>query len=120
MDPREFRTTLGHFPTGVAVVTTHDADFGPRRDVVRVLGLGRRHPNELSVVDGCEVNGRRPGSAGGPRVAVGPPANGIVEVAGPQEFRLDEFIREGLQAYNDPRSVVADPRAGYFEFQRHG
>jgi len=29
MDPREFRTTLGHFPTGVAVVTTHDADFGP-------------------------------------------------------------------------------------------
>jgi uncharacterized protein YbjT (DUF2867 family) len=48
------------------------------------------------------------------RVAVGPPANGIVEVAGPQEFRLDEFIREGLQAYNDPRSVVADPRAGYF------
>jgi uncharacterized protein YbjT (DUF2867 family) len=48
------------------------------------------------------------------RVAVGAPANGIVEVAGPREFRLDEFIREGLQAYNDPRTVVADPSAGYF------
>lgn len=29
MDQREFRTTLGHFPTGVAVVTTHDTNFGP-------------------------------------------------------------------------------------------
>jgi flavin reductase (DIM6/NTAB) family NADH-FMN oxidoreductase RutF len=29
MDPHALRATLGHFPTGVAVVTTHDADFGP-------------------------------------------------------------------------------------------
>jgi hypothetical protein len=48
------------------------------------------------------------------RVAVGAPVNGIVEVAGPQPFHLDEFIREGLHAHNDPRTVVADPRAGYF------
>lgn len=48
------------------------------------------------------------------RVAVGPPANGIVEVGGPEPFRLDEFIRQGLQAYNDPRKVIADPAAGYF------
>ena len=48
------------------------------------------------------------------RVAVGAPANGIVDVAGPQQFRLNEFIREGLRAYHDPRSVVADPGAGYF------
>jgi uncharacterized protein YbjT (DUF2867 family) len=39
------------------------------------------------------------------RVAVGAPVNGIVEVAGPQQFRLDEFIREGLRAGNDPRTV---------------
>jgi uncharacterized protein YbjT (DUF2867 family) len=48
------------------------------------------------------------------RTAVGAPVNGIVEVAGPQEFRLDEFIQQGLRAYNDPRTVVADPGAGYF------
>lgn len=48
------------------------------------------------------------------RVAVGLPANGIVEVGGPEQFRLDEFIRKGLQARNDSRTVVAYPRSGYF------
>jgi uncharacterized protein YbjT (DUF2867 family) len=48
------------------------------------------------------------------RVALGAPLNGIVEVAGPQEFRFDELIREGLRARNDPREVVADPHARYF------
>src|SRR5262249_19713140 len=31
------------------------------------------------------------------RIAVGTPVNGIVEVAGPQQFRFDELIREGLR-----------------------
>jgi uncharacterized protein YbjT (DUF2867 family) len=48
------------------------------------------------------------------RVAVGAPVNGIVEVAGPQQFRLNEFVQQGLKAHNDPRAVVADPGAGYF------
>ena len=48
------------------------------------------------------------------RVAVGAPLNGMVEVAGPQAFRFDELIREGLRARNDPRNVVADPHARYF------
>ena len=48
------------------------------------------------------------------KVAVGPPVNGTVEVAGPQQFRFDELIRQGLAAYNDPRQVVADPHARYF------
>ncbi len=30
------------------------------------------------------------------RIAVGEPLNGIVELAGPEQFRLDEFIREAL------------------------
>src|SRR5919109_3510161 len=29
------------------------------------------------------------------KIAVGPPVNGTVEVAGPEQFRLDEFIRKG-------------------------
>jgi uncharacterized protein YbjT (DUF2867 family) len=48
------------------------------------------------------------------RVAVGAPLNGTVEVAGPEQFRLDEFIRQGLSASKDPREVVADPHAGYY------
>src|SRR5215471_6152467 len=48
------------------------------------------------------------------RVALGTPVNGTVEVAGPQQFRLDEFIRQGLRARNDSREVVADPQAGYY------
>jgi uncharacterized protein YbjT (DUF2867 family) len=48
------------------------------------------------------------------RVAVGPALNGTVDIAGPQQFRFDEFIREGLRARNDPREVVADPHAHYF------
>jgi hypothetical protein len=35
-------------------------------------------------------------------------------VGGPQQFRIDEFVRLGLAAHNDPRKVIADPAAGYF------
>jgi uncharacterized protein YbjT (DUF2867 family) len=48
------------------------------------------------------------------RTAVGSPANGIVEVGGPEPFRLDELVRRVLAAKGDPREVVADPQAGYF------
>jgi uncharacterized protein YbjT (DUF2867 family) len=48
------------------------------------------------------------------RVAISAPVNGIVEVGGPEQFRLDEFIRQGLCFRNDPRTVVADATAGYF------
>ena len=48
------------------------------------------------------------------RIAVGAPSNAVVEVAGPEQFRLDEFVREGLSARQDPREVVTDPRARYF------
>jgi uncharacterized protein YbjT (DUF2867 family) len=48
------------------------------------------------------------------RVAVSAPVNGIVEIAGPQQFRFDEFIRLGLGTRHDPREVIADPHARYF------
>jgi uncharacterized protein YbjT (DUF2867 family) len=47
-------------------------------------------------------------------IAVGTPVNDIVEIAGPETFRLDELIRQGLNARLDPREVVADPQARYF------
>jgi uncharacterized protein YbjT (DUF2867 family) len=48
------------------------------------------------------------------RVAMGPPVNGIVEVAGPQAFRLDALVRDDLRARKDPREVITDPEARYF------
>jgi uncharacterized protein YbjT (DUF2867 family) len=48
------------------------------------------------------------------RIAVGSPVNGIVEVAGPEQWRLDELIRRGLSARHDPREVISDPHARYF------
>ncbi len=51
------------------------------------------------------------------RVAVGAPVNGIVEVAGPEQFRLDVIVRRYLSARDDPRSVIADPRARYYGAQ---
>ncbi len=48
------------------------------------------------------------------RVAVEAPLNGIVEVAGPDQFRLDELIRGVLRASHDPREVITDPHASYF------
>jgi uncharacterized protein YbjT (DUF2867 family) len=47
-------------------------------------------------------------------IAVGEPVNGIVELAGPERFRLDELARRVLGANHDPRRVVPDVRARYF------
>jgi uncharacterized protein YbjT (DUF2867 family) len=47
-------------------------------------------------------------------VAVSEPVNGIVELAGPEQFRLDELARRVLRANNDPRPVTADVHARYF------
>ena len=48
------------------------------------------------------------------KVAMESPLNGTVEIAGPEQFRFDEFVRRGLRARNDPREVVLDPHAQYF------
>jgi uncharacterized protein YbjT (DUF2867 family) len=48
------------------------------------------------------------------RIAVGPPLNGRVEVAGPEQYRMDEFFRTALAARNDPREVITDKHARYF------
>jgi uncharacterized protein YbjT (DUF2867 family) len=48
------------------------------------------------------------------RIAAGPPENGIVEIAGPDQFRLDELIRDRLGTTGDRRQVLPDPHAVYF------
>jgi uncharacterized protein YbjT (DUF2867 family) len=47
-------------------------------------------------------------------LAVSEPVNGIVELGGPEQFRLDELARRVLRARNDPRPVMADVHARYF------
>jgi uncharacterized protein YbjT (DUF2867 family) len=47
-------------------------------------------------------------------VAVNDPMNGIVELAGPEQFRLDELAQRVLRANNDLRPVTADVHARYF------
>jgi uncharacterized protein YbjT (DUF2867 family) len=42
------------------------------------------------------------------------PVDRIVEIAGPQQYRFDEFIQQRLMVKGDPRMVVADPEAPYF------
>jgi len=51
------------------------------------------------------------------RISAGPPLNGKVEVAGPEQFRMDEFFRDALAARDDPRTVVTDWHAGFFGAQ---
>ncbi|MGV9612892.1 SDR family oxidoreductase [Nocardia xishanensis] len=48
------------------------------------------------------------------RTAAGTPVNGVVEIAGPEVFGLDQWIRTVLTARSDPREVVTDPQARYF------
>ena len=47
-------------------------------------------------------------------VALGQPVNGILEVAGPDQIRQDELVRQYLSATNDPRKVVTDDKPLYF------
>jgi uncharacterized protein YbjT (DUF2867 family) len=48
------------------------------------------------------------------KIATSSPVNGMVEIGGPEPFRLDELIRRDLAARKDPREVVSDPQARYF------
>lgn len=47
-------------------------------------------------------------------VTLGAPVNGIVEIAGPEKFCLDELVRLYLKASHDQRQVIADSGARYF------
>ena len=48
------------------------------------------------------------------KVATMAPRNGMIELAGPERFSLDDLLRRFLQAKGDTRSVSADVHARYF------
>ncbi|MEU1529516.1 SDR family oxidoreductase [Streptomyces fagopyri] len=78
------------------------ADSATRGDTVHLAPVGIQpvHSDDVAAAVGAS--------------AVGAPVNGVVEVAGPDTFQLDELISKGLAAGNDPRTVVADPTSPYF------
>jgi uncharacterized protein YbjT (DUF2867 family) len=47
-------------------------------------------------------------------VALAPPRNGIVEIAGPERAPFSEIVARYLKAVGDPRKVVSDRAARYF------
>jgi hypothetical protein len=47
-------------------------------------------------------------------VALAPPRNGIVEIAGPERAPFNEIVVRYLKALGDPRAVVSDPEARYY------
>ena len=47
------------------------------------------------------------------KVAAGKPLNGMIELGGPEQFRMDEIVRRYLAARGDTRLVIADPGALY-------
>jgi uncharacterized protein YbjT (DUF2867 family) len=51
------------------------------------------------------------------RIATGSPVNDIVEIGGPETFRMDELVRRDLAARKDPRQVISDPNARYYGIQ---
>jgi uncharacterized protein YbjT (DUF2867 family) len=80
-----------------------------------------------SIADISTVNGevRLPGALCQPiaaedvatavaQTAAGAPLNADVEIAGPELFGLDEWIRRGLAFRGDPRPVISDPGAPYY------
>lgn len=47
-------------------------------------------------------------------IAMSPPEHGMVEIGGPEPFRLDELVRRELTALQDPREVISDPKGRYY------
>jgi uncharacterized protein YbjT (DUF2867 family) len=50
-------------------------------------------------------------------IALGAPLNGMVEVGGPERFRMSDLVERVLRANADAREVIADPHALYFGTQ---
>lgn len=47
-------------------------------------------------------------------VALSPPVNGVIEIAGPEPVRMSDLVARFLKAMNDPRKVAGNPHAPYF------
>ena len=78
------------------------ADFNVAGDAVRLA------PARIQPVAARDV------AAALSQLALARPDNAILELAGPDPFRLDEIVRTYLAAVGDGREVISDPAALYF------
>jgi uncharacterized protein YbjT (DUF2867 family) len=46
--------------------------------------------------------------------ALAAPVNGMIELAGPEQFRMNDLVQRALAAGGDTRAVSIDPKARYF------
>jgi uncharacterized protein YbjT (DUF2867 family) len=53
-------------------------------------------------------------------LATSPPANGRIELGGPEALSLDAWARRLFTATGDDRTIVSDPHARYFGTELHG
>lgn len=53
-------------------------------------------------------------------MALGPPRNGILEIGGPEQVRLNEIVGRFLNATHDPRRVVTEGHTRYFGLELNG
>jgi uncharacterized protein YbjT (DUF2867 family) len=81
---------------------TRVADAGTEDDVVRVPDTAIQPIAALEVAELVA------------KVATEPPAQGVIEIAGPERFAFDDAISRVLAAAGDRRHVAADPEARYF------
>ncbi|MCE7004775.1 SDR family oxidoreductase [Kibdelosporangium philippinense] len=93
-------TQFFEFAVGIADMSTKDG-------VVRLPGAGVQ---PMAADDVAAAVGR---------AAVGKPLGGRLEIAGPDKFGLDEWVRKVLVARNDSRAVVQDSDARYFGAHMH-
>ena len=82
--------------------------LGRITDAATVDGTVRLQPVFIQPMAADEV------AQGVGKATVGSPVSGIVEIAGPQRYRLDELVRAALAKKGDGRTVVTDPQAPYF------
>jgi uncharacterized protein YbjT (DUF2867 family) len=47
-------------------------------------------------------------------IATANPQNAMIEIGGPEVFRMDDIVQKRLKAQDDTRTVVSDPKATYF------
>jgi uncharacterized protein YbjT (DUF2867 family) len=78
------------------------ADAGAGRDEIRLA------PARVQMIAADDV------AIALSKLALAPPRNATMEVAGPDSRRLDEIVAAFLSATGDPRRVVADADALYF------
>ena len=95
-------------PYSIVRATQFFEFVGRIADEATVDGIARLSTGLMQPIAAADV------SAAVARVAASAPINGTLEIGGPERLGQDEFVRIGLAARGDTRTVIGDPEAPYF------